>query len=75
MREELESFVNKGIEEGWSGWPLKGWSFDAGECRLKYCDDNSATGLFNRAQSRPLLVGERFNRLFGVDLPDVDSLS
>jgi hypothetical protein len=23
MTEELESFVNKGIEEGWSGWPLK----------------------------------------------------
>lgn len=23
MRVELESFVNKGITEGWHGWPLK----------------------------------------------------
>jgi hypothetical protein len=23
MRVDLESFVNKGMAEGWSGWPLK----------------------------------------------------
>ena len=23
MRIELESFVNKGLKEGWCGWPLK----------------------------------------------------
>jgi len=23
MRAELESFVNKGLKEGWRGWPLK----------------------------------------------------
>jgi hypothetical protein len=24
MRTELEIFVNKGLREGWGGWPLKG---------------------------------------------------
>ena len=26
MRVELETFVNAGLQEGWSGWPLKGQS-------------------------------------------------
>lgn len=26
MRTELEAFVNAGLREGWSGWPLKGES-------------------------------------------------
>jgi hypothetical protein len=26
MRNELETFVNRGLSEGWGGWPTKGFS-------------------------------------------------
>ncbi len=56
MRTELESFVNKGLREGWTGWPVKvdscitdqsGGQWSAAALRGRF-DDNSlvcATGL------------------------------
>jgi hypothetical protein len=36
MRTELEAFVNKGLREGWCGWPLKeGWSRGLRRARLQ----------------------------------------
>lgn len=49
MRIELESFVNKGLREGWTGWPVKvdscvtnrlagQWSVSPVRTRLGDCD-------------------------------------
>ena len=40
MRVELESFVNRGLQEGWHGWPRKG----AG-CRNRAWRERPAGGL------------------------------
>jgi hypothetical protein len=75
MREELESFVNQGIEEGWGGWPLKGWSLQVDDCRLQCRPEFGEMDLLERVLQRPLLVGGRLSRLFQTDLQDVNRLS
>jgi hypothetical protein len=72
MREELESFVNRGIEKGWEGWPLKDWPFDTDQCRLAH---DGEINLFDRIQAGFLSVEGRLDRLFRTGLQGVDRLS
>lgn len=75
MREELESFVNKGIKEGWEGWPLKDWSLTCDELRLTCCTKAPDVGILSRFQRRVLRPEGRLNRYFQSDFQDMDWLS
>lgn len=75
MREELESFVNKGIEEGWRGWPLKEWSLNCDELRLTCCVEAPGVGILSRFQRRVFRPAGRLNRYFQSDFQDMDWLS
>jgi len=54
MRVELESFVNKGLKEGWRGWPLKSQP----PCRERFHNLYSMAPLLRlcQAKRRTLLV-------------------
>jgi hypothetical protein len=76
MREELESFVNQGLEEGWYGWPLKGWPFGAGQHWLAYGEDSAIEiEFFGSMPEQPFLAGGRLNRLFRTHLHNMNRWS
>ena len=54
MRVELESFVNKGLKEGWRGWPLKSQPPCLERFRNLYSIPATA-GFFACVQQIPLL--------------------
>ncbi len=73
MREELESFVNQGLQQGWNGWPLKGWSFDTGAGRFEM--EDRGVGFFDFTPEESFWTGKRFRRLFQAHLQDRNRLS
>ena len=75
MRNELESFVNKGIREGWRGWPLKNWSFDCEGFRLTCCAEARGIGTLSRFRERFSRPTARLSPLFLSDFEGADSLS
>ena len=74
MREELESFVNQGIEEGWNGWPVKSWSFTAPQCRLAYGELEGVEPL-DLTQEYSFPIWSRLDRLFQTRFQDMNRLS
>ncbi len=73
MRDDLESFVNQGLEEGWNGWPLKSWSFDAGKEWLEV--ENRGAEFLGFTPEESFRASRRFRRLFQACLQDMDGLS
>jgi hypothetical protein len=61
MRVELESFVNKGLKEGWRGWPLKSQPPFQERIRNLYSMPTTA-GFFGCAQQIPLREMSRRSR-------------
>jgi hypothetical protein len=75
MREELESFVNKGIEEGWSGWPLKNWSTDGDALRLTCRMAVSTFGFLSRFGEGMFPLDGRLSRYYDPQYGDDGLLS
>jgi len=50
MRMELESFVNRGLQEGWVGWPLKGRCGEDEAFGGRFCLTPAARGGLDRLQ-------------------------
>jgi hypothetical protein len=74
MREELESFVNQGIKEGWNGWPVKDWSFATAQCRLGYGEVEGVEPL-DFTQESPFPIWSRLDRLFQTRFQNMNRLS
>jgi hypothetical protein len=74
MREELESFVNQGIEEGWGGWPVKGWSFTPVRCGMA-CGEMMEVNSLDPAQEYSFPIWSRLDRLFQTHFQDMNRLS
>jgi hypothetical protein len=70
MRVDLESFVNKGLREGWQGWPLKSQlSCHHEGVRSVLLRAMSASAESSRGNLARSLPGEgRFSRFFGCGL-------
>ncbi len=74
MREELEFFVNQGIEEGWNGWPLKGSSFRKMECRLGR-GNVEGVELLDLTREYAFPIWNHLDRLFQSRFQDMSRLS
>ena len=74
MRVDLESFVNKGIEEGWKGWPLRGLSRTREDWHQSHLAiPVNRVFLFSSQRIVPSLRG--FDRFLGPSFPSRDFLS
>lgn len=72
MRSDLEAFVNRGLSEGWSGWPMKGLSPCREELDVASYAMPAAVTLFRGVQEGPLRHDREpvwFARVAGLDDP------
>ena len=72
MRVDLESFVNKGITEGWQGWPLKGPlpCQHEGIRSIYYGAATGATGSSRGVRGLAFREEGRFGQMFGSRFRD-----
>lgn len=70
MRSDLEAFVNRGLSEGWCGWPMKGPSSCRGALGIAAYATPAAVTLFRGVQEGPLKCDREpawFGRVAGLD--------